>query len=269
MKVFVYDNKEKDAGGICLKNLLEVLSAYGVEYQMLFDDDLLLDACADAVFTIGGDGTILWLTEFANKNSIPIVGINMGKLGFLSEFERAEVEEAVKLLVDGQLKRDERITLKVSVGNVVCHSLNDAYIQRVYHKEVGCMTADILVDIDGATTEKIKGDGAVICTATGSTAYSLSAGGPIIAPNVDAFAVTPIAAHALNKRPIVCSADSICTFEIIGKAHCCLFVDGRFIAEVKKGDVITIQKAENKTVFLRKKDFNFFNRLTEKLKDKV
>ncbi|MBR2498288.1 MAG: NAD(+)/NADH kinase [Clostridia bacterium] len=267
MKVYVYDNKEKDAGGICLNKLLQVLGQYNVEFEILSDDDLLGDGYADAVFTIGGDGTILWLTEFANKNAIPIVGINMGKLGFLSEFELGEVEESVRLLVNGELKRDERITLKVTIGDIVCRSLNDSYIQRIYQKEVGCMTADILVDIDGATTEKIKGDGAVICTATGSTAYSLSAGGPIIAPNVDAFAVTPIAAHALNKRPIVCSADSVCTFEIMGKAHCGLFVDGRFIAEVKKGDVIKMQKSENKTIFLRKKDFNFFNRLTEKLKE--
>ncbi len=267
MRVYVYDNKEKDADRICLTKLKQVLSEYNVEYQVLSDDDLLGEGYADAVFTIGGDGTILWLTEFANKNNIPIVGINMGKLGFLSEFELSEVEESVKLLVNGELKRDERITLKVSLGNSVYRSLNDSYIQRTYQKEVGCMTADILVDIDGATTEKYKGDGAVICTATGSTAYSLSAGGPILAPDVDAFAVTPIAAHALNKRPIVCSANSICTFEITGKAHCGLFVDGRFIAEVKKGDVITMQKSENKTVFLRKKDYNFFNRLTEKLRE--
>ena len=267
MRVFVYDNKEKDAGGVYLQKLCGLLNGKNIEYRILNDDDLLKDDVADAIFSIGGDGTILWLVEFANRNEIPIVGINVGKLGFLSEFERGEMEEAVELIANGKLKRDERITLKVEFGGKVYYSLNDAYIQRVYHKEVGCMTADILVDIDTVTAEKFKGDGAVISTPTGSTAYSLSAGGPILAPSVNAFSVTAIAAHALNQRPIVCSADSVCTFKILGKCYCVLFVDGRYITEVKNGDEIKVKKAEKKTVFLRKADFNFYKRLTEKLKD--
>jgi NAD+ kinase len=129
------------------------------------------------------------------------------------------------------------------------------------------MTTDILVHIDGILAEKFKGDGAIICTATGSTAYSLSAGGPILAPMVNAFSISPIAAHALNKRPIVCSSDSIFEFEIIGKTHCGLFVDGRHIAELKNGDKVVVEKAEKQTVFLRRTSFNFYKRLTEKLKD--
>lgn len=267
MRVFVYDNKEKDVGGLYLQKLCVLLSNNNIEYKILCDDDLLNNDSADAIFSIGGDGTILWLVEFANRNEIPIVGINVGKLGFLSEFERSEMEEAVELISNGKLKRDERITLKIEYNGNTYYSLNDAYIQRVYHKEVGCMTADILVNIDTVTAEKFKGDGAVICTPTGSTAYSLSAGGPILAPSVNAFSVTAIAAHALNQRSIVCSADSICTFNILGKCYCALFVDGRYIAEVKNGDEIKIQKADKKTVFLRKVDFNFYKRLTEKLKD--
>lgn len=267
MKVLVYDNVEKDAGGVCLQKLTRLLTENNIEYFVLHDDDLSKDFSADAIFTIGGDGTILWLVEFANRTQIPIIGINMGKLGFLSEFELHDIEDAVILLKNGELKTDKRDTLKISINGKVSRSLNDAYIQRVYQKEVGCMTTDILVHVDGILAEKFKGDGAIICTATGSTAYSLSAGGPILAPMVNAFSISPIAAHALNKRPIVCSSDSIFEFEIIGKTHCGLFVDGRHIAELKNGDKVVVEKAEKQTVFLRRTSFNFYKRLTEKLKD--
>ena len=96
MRVFVYDNKEKDVGGVYLQKLCGLLNGINIKYRILNDDDLLKDDVADAIFSIGGDGTILWLVEFANRNEIPIVGINVGKLGFLSEFERGEMEEAVE-----------------------------------------------------------------------------------------------------------------------------------------------------------------------------
>ena len=123
--------------------------------------------------------------------------------------------------------------------------------------------------IDGANAGRVKGDGVVVCSPTGSTAYSLSAGGPILSPNVNAFAVTPIAAHGLGHKPIVFSSDSKCCFELVGKTHGSLFIDGKFVAEIKPGDTVHIEKAENSTKFLRKLDFDFYKRLTVKLKDNL
>ena len=267
MKVLVYDNKEKDGDKVCLSKLNELLDLANIEHVLITDEDLSGNFDADAIFSLGGDGTILWLVEFANRNQIPILGINVGKLGFLSEFERDEIEQAVTLLKNGELKTDERLTLKVSVKNEVYYALNDAYIHRIYTKEAGCLTADVNVTVNNVLAGKMRGDGVVVCSPTGSTAYSLSAGGPILSPEVSAFSITPIAAHGLGNRPIVCSSDAQCTLEIIGKTTASLFVDGRCLCEIKAGDVVTINKANNVTKFLRKDNYDFYNRLSVKLKD--
>ena len=267
MKVLVYDNKEKDTGKFCLTKLNELLDKAGIEHVLLDDADLSSNFSADAIFSLGGDGTILWLVEFANRNQIPILGINVGKLGFLSEFERDEIEDAVNLFKNGKLKVDERLTLKITSKNQVFYALNDAYLHRQYSKEAGCLTADINITINGVLAGKVRGDGVVVCSPTGSTAYSLSAGGPILSPEVSALSVTPIAAHGLGNRPIVCSADAECKLELIGKTNASLFVDGKSLFELKTGDVVTVGCAVNKTKFLRKDNYDFYKRLSVKLTD--
>ncbi len=269
MKVLIYDNKGKDKNGVCLNKLISLFDRYDVCYQQIEDFDLDKTISADAIFAIGGDGTILWLTEFSNKNNIPLIGINAGKLGFLSEFELDDIENAVKLFKENKLIIDERLTLKVSVNGKDYHALNDAYIQRLYSKDVGCLTAEISIKIDGSDAGKLTGDGVVVCSPTGSTAYSLSAGGPILSPQINALCATPIAAHGLSHRPIVFSAESTCELSLTGRAYATLFIDGKFISEIRKGDVVAIQKTVNCTKFLRKSDFDFYKRLSEKLKDNL
>jgi len=266
MFVYVYDNKGKDLNGKYLDILINCLNVKKVTYKVLSDAELDGKANADAIFVLGGDGTILWVVEFANRNNIPIVGINVGKLGFLSEFETCDIEQAVELFCNNELSLDNRATLKVSYNNNTFYSLNDVYLQRIYSKESGCMTTDINVSVNGKIAEKFKGDGVVMCSPTGSTAYSLSAGGPIISPDVNAFCITPIAAHAFSQRAIVCNANSMCEICVAGGANANLFVDGRYISEVNKEMNISIEKADNFTSFLRKQDFDFYKRLSEKLK---
>ena len=267
MKVFIYDNKEKDCGGKYLAELISLLDNAAIEYEQIFDSDLKSTKSADAIFTLGGDGTILWIVEFANNNNIPIVGINVGKVGFLTEFERLEMADAVKLFKDNKLKTEERLTLEVSVNGITTCALNDAYIQRVYSESVGCMTADISVKIDGIKASHFKGDGVVVSSPTGSTAYSLSVGGAILSPEVEALSVTPIAAHALGLRSIVFSAQSICSLELTGRASGMLFVDGRLVTNVCTNDVVSVKAANHSTKFLRKEDYNFYKKLSLKLKD--
>ena len=114
---------------------------------------------------------------------------------------------------------------------------------------------------------KVRGDGVVVCSPTGSTAYSLSAGGPILSPEVSAFSVTPIAAHGLGNRPIVCSSNAECKLELMGKTTASLFIDGKSLFDIKQGDDVTIGCATNKTKFLRKDNYDFYKRLSVKLKD--
>ena len=126
---------------------------------------------------------------------------------------------------------------------------------------------DVLVD--GHFLASYVGDGVVISTPTGSTAYSLSVGGSILSPDVNALLVTPIAAHTLGIRSIVFSAESVCQFELTGKASGGLFVDGRSVCTLNKGDKVFVKKSEYNTIFLRKIDFNFYKRFSLKLKDRV
>jgi NAD+ kinase len=266
MHVYVYDNKGKDVGGKYLNELTKLLDAKNITYKVLSDDDLHGEGKADAIFVLGGDGTILWLVKFANKNKIPLIGINVGKLGFLSEFDSCEIETAVNTFSDNAFILDERMTLKITHNGNVYYSLNDAYVHRIYNYNSGCMTVDVQVSVGDRIAQRFKGDGVIVCSPTGSTAYSLSAGGPVVTPDVNAFCITPIAAHAFSQRAIVCNADAGCQICLTGKALANLFVDGKLIAEIHKDDVIKIEKAEKPTLFMRKKDFDFYKRLTEKLK---
>ena len=269
MKVLIYVNKAKDPSGSWLKNCIEILINKGVHYKVIHDEDLKTKSFADALFVLGGDGTILNLTEFASTNQIPIIGINAGKLGFLTEFERYDMNEAIDLLVAGKLVKDKRVTMLCKVNNKEYYTLNDAVLQRIKVEERGNNVASFSVEIDDIQVEKIIGDGVILSTPTGSTAYSLSAGGAILSPSLNVFSITPIAAHSFNQRSIVYSSKSTCIVTVIGSCATGLFIDGIFVQQVNKGDKLIINKSEYPTIFLRKKGFNFYRRLSLKLKDRT
>ena len=264
MKILIYDNKGKDLNGQWLKEFVDLLNQKKIEYRILEDCNLKESENADALFVHGGDGTILFLTEFASRNNIPLIGINAGKLGFLTEFEYNESKIALELLLGGELIKDERETMHIRCKDKDYFALNDVFFQRIYHESNG-MLVSVDVNIDENKVAKFKGDGVVISTPTGSTAYSLSAGGPVLAPRMNAFVISPIAAHSLNTKPIVYSSDSTCTVFVQGKTSTGLFVDGTYVDKLNKGEFITVTKNTNRVVFLRKKTFNFYNRLNKKL----
>ena len=187
----------------------------------------------------------------------------------LSEFEQTEICDAVKLFAEDKLKRDERITFEITTKDGKFIALNDVVIQRTHSKnEINGMIIDVSVSIDDVLVEKISGDGVIIATPTGSTAYSLSAGGAILAPAINAFVMTPLAAHSFNQRSVVFSAESTCELEFSRGNSAGLFLDGKFIKQLDKNDVIKIKKTKNKTIFLRKEGSNFYDRLTKKIKEK-
>ncbi len=265
MKVLVYCNKQKDAGGVCKAKLIEGLVKHSIDYSILEEDMLSNSISADAIFAIGGDGTVLFLAEFANKNSIPIIGINAGNLGFLCEFEKSEVESAILGLKNGDLIKDYRTMISVTYNDNVYYALNEVYIQRTYDRSVGNTVAEIQIEIDDSFVSKYSGDGTIISSPTGSTAYSFSLGAPLLSPSSNVFTMTPIAAHAFNQRPIVYSDDSICYIRVSGKAQVAVFVDGKLVEDLKQNDCIKVSKLDKKLLFLRKKDYNFFKKLCYKL----
>ena len=270
MKVLIYNNKEKDFSGEILLKLITELDKNEIKYEILEDNNLEESVSADVLFAIGGDGTILYLSEFCNKNSIPLIGINAGRLGFLCEFEKNEIENAVVLLKSGRLVEDNCLMMKVQYKGKEYYALNDVFVQRTYNQStykesVGNMATDLRIEINDMQVLKMKGDGAIISTPTGSTAYSLSLGGPIIYPGSNSFVLSTIAAHSFNQRPIVYNSESYCRVFVDGKANVGAFVDGEMIGLLKENDYIEIQKADKPLIFLRKKNYDFMKRLSNKL----
>ena len=267
MKVLIYVNKEKDKNGVWFEKLTQLLTRENIEYIKLEDSDLVNNYSADALFTLGGDGTILFLTEFSSRNQIPIVGINIGKLGFLSEFERNSIEDAVLSLKDGSLTIDKRAVIKMVLNGEVYYALNDIFLHHVYTEHVGNMINDIKIVIDDKHISMLKGDGVIVSTPTGSTAYSLSAGGPILAPELDVFVLTPIAAHTLSQRPMVYNSEKLCKIGVVGPARAGVFVDGKSVGVLNKGDFIEITKSQSPVCFLRKTEYDFHKILARKLQN--
>lgn len=267
MKVLLYFNPDKEISGEYLAKVKRLFTHHGVDFDCVVNDKEPNKFDYDAIFAVGGDGTLLRRTEIANRNNLPIIGINCGKLGFLSEFEANEIEEAVVLFKNNELIKDERLTLKVSYKDKIYYALNDAVISRTY-EENKRMVVSVGVKIGRFDLQNITGDGVILATPTGSTAYSLSAGGAIISPEVSALCLTPIAAHSFSAKPFVCSAGEKFVLTHEGGAKSGLFVDGKLIDVVEKGDKVVVSEAERKTVFLRKKGFDFFARLNNKLQER-
>ena len=267
MKVLLYINPEKDKNGEYSVKCETLLKAQGLNYDLLRDGDKFVNRGYDAMIVVGGDGTILRKTEIANLNGIPIVGINCGRLGFLTEFEAEDVSSAITLLNNGELVRDERLTLKAIYKDKIYYALNDVSFSRIYEIDKRTVV-NLGIKIGSATMRDISGDGVIISTPTGSTAYSLSAGGAILEPHINALSITPVAAHSFSARPIVFSSDNLCSVTHNGGANAGMFIDGKLVATLKEGEKVLISPAENKTVFLRKAGFDFFTRLNNKMQDR-
>ena len=268
IKTLIYFNRNKDPELQCLDELRKTLKGYGVIYDIKELDEKIIKTDYDAIFVVGGDGTLLRRTEFANRNGIPLIGINAGKLGFLTEFERSEIKDAVKLFIENQLVKDERTTLVAEFKGRKYYALNDVVVQRVYMDSRG-MTVTVNVSVDSNQIDTICGDGVIVATPTGSTAYSLSAGGAILSPGINAFVITPLSAHSFNQRPVVYSSASECEIVFAGGLSGGILIDGLLVSFIELGDTVKIYAADKPTVFLRRKSFNFFNRLAQKFKDRT
>ena len=264
MRVLIYANKSKTESENFIKDFSAILADEKIDYSIILRDDLSGKTDADAVFVYGGDGTILALTEFCALNDIPIIGFNAGKMGFLSEFEVSEAKIAIQLLKSGKLKKDERSLIEVSCRNQFRLALNDAVIQRTYNEESDGLVISVSVFLDNIFVDEITGDGVIVSTPTGSTAYSLSAGGAILSPGINAFIITPLSAHSLHHRPIVFSAESVCQIDL-KSPNAAVFIDGKKAIVLSESDKVNIKKSNKTITFLRKEQSNFYRRLEDKL----
>ena len=223
------------------------------------------DFNADYVISMGGDGTFLKAAVRVGIKSIPLIGINMGRLGFLADVLPGEVESALQAVLEGNYNIEEHTAIQISTsgGNFDgCHyALNDiAVLKRDIASMIGIHTS-----IDGSFLVNYQADGLIVSTPTGSTAYSLSNGGPIIVPQTRTLCLTPVAPHSLNIRPIVISDSSTVTLEVESRSHNYLVaVDGRSYT-MHEGSTVTISKAPFVTRIVKPNGRRYFSSLRDKM----
>lgn len=217
----------------------------------------------DVVLTLGGDGTLLAGARLAGPHGIPVIGCNLGDLGFLTAGPAERLEEMLERVAAGECVEEPRLALDVRCGERAWYALNDA----VVHKGGLARLLRVRVWVDGDEVGQYSADGIIVSTATGSTAYSLSAGGPILHPGLDALVATPICPHTLAIRPLVVRADSTIAIDILsGMEGSLVTVDGQSGGDLAHGDRVTIRRSPNDVRLLRLPDGNFFTVLRQKLR---
>ena len=223
---------------------------------------------AELVICFGGDGTILHMAKTATRKGLPILGVNIGTMGFMAELESTELDKLARLAND-DFTLDKRMMLDVTVHrdrDIIFHDicLNDVVITkgavaRIVHLSVKC---------DGVQAMECGGDGVIIATPTGSTAYSLSAGGPIVEPEAHNIIITPICAHEVGSRCIVASPKRVIGVELVQNArrNAFLSVDGGKAVRLNMGDQVTIKSSNLETKLVRLKDRSFYDVVNSKFK---
>ncbi len=261
---------ENDAELLLNISTKELLSIKENEaYLNYFDSDEEVIKHSDATVTVGGDGTIIHNAKFAATYKKPLIGVNMGRIGFVAGLEYYEIKELKKLL-SGEYKIQRRMLLDVELrrGDSVQKFLavNEAAITRDVLKPI----IDISVYLNDERIISYRADGMIFATPTGSTAYSFSCGGPVIEPDMECILLNPICPHALSSRQVVFRDDSVIKATVdnadVSKSY--LVVDGQTNVQIQKGDVITITKADEYLELIILKEKNFYTLLNEKLKEK-
>lgn len=263
-KIAVYTIKFSDELYAKTAEFFDFLKSEGIEYR-LFDLDNLddFDKSAELIVIFGGDGTVLSAVSRLAPLDIPILGVNLGTIGFLTSFELDELISSFKDISVGKYELDERMLLELSVSGKTIYALNDIVIAK------GANTRPISVEarLDGAMLDRYLSDGIIVSTPTGSTAYSLSAGGPILSPDVSAFVVNPVSAHTLHSRPLVISTNH--TLGVTVKKpekEIQLIADGMLVAEGKELQ-ISVKKSDFTLKFITLPGAEtFYERLMKKLR---
>jgi NAD+ kinase len=234
----------------------------------LAEKEELAEKRPDFVVVLGGDGTLLSVARSVAVTDIPILGVNLGSLGFLTEIRQDEIARALTALDSGRCEISLRRMLHCQVQRGGrCIANYDALNDIVLNQQAVARITEFEVRVNGLFVSVYKADGLIVSTPTGSTAYSLAAGGPILSPDVPGFVVTPVASHALTNRPLV--VQDTATIEIrlmVTRENAFLTVDGQLGVPLAEGDVVQCRKSKYQVKLLRLSDRNFFQVLRTKLK---
>ena len=283
-KIILTPNPYRDKNFSTVRDAMKILSDSGLDVRLClpFEVDRSFDLprdlrfsrldrelpTADMVICLGGDGTILHMAKAATRHGIPILGINIGTMGFMAELEAGELNELTRI-ASGDYTVDNRMMLDVTVHrdrDIIFHDicLNDVVITkgavaRIVHLRIQC---------DGIQAMECGGDGVIIATPTGSTAYSLSAGGPIVEPEANSILVTPICSHDVASRCILASDKRVITVSLSqnSRRNAFLSADGGKALRLNFGDVATIKRSALVTKLVRLKDRSFYDVVNMKFK---
>ncbi len=225
-------------------------------------------AVADVLLTLGGDGTLLRGARFLNGHAAPILGVNLGRLGFLTTCAAEELPDAMRHLSSGAYSAEARMALDASVIGVngVEHTRLFALNDIVLHKGGFARVLTISVAADGEPIARFSADGLCVSTPTGSTGYSLSAGGPVVVPTLETILVTPISPHTLALRPLVLPAGIVLSLQASdGPSELLVTADGQVGSTFAPGETLTVRRAERPVLIVRFPGTTFFERLSRKL----
>lgn len=286
MKIALVTNLSKDKALECTKKVIGKFLSLGIEVKVsasmaeylgeferigYSDNFLELIKGSDVVCVVGGDGTIIHAAKYAAAMSKPILGINLGKVGFLANVELSDMGR-LELLAAGNYDIESRMMLDIEAKTIHGRtrkflSLNDAVILRAYPSKM------IHLDVfkDDLFVNNYSCDGLIVSTPTGSTAYSLSSGGPVIEPSCECMLLTPICPHTLASRSIVLDNKSIITVKPImrdDKESIFLNIDGNIAAKPGELSEVSVRKSEDMASFIKLKDTSFFNTLNKKLTER-
>jgi NAD+ kinase len=221
---------------------------------------------SEAVIVLGGDGTLLRAAEVAREAEVPLLGVNLGHVGFLAEAEPADLAGAVRRIAEHDYDVEERLTLDVEVtvdGAVVWTNwaLNEASVEKSHGERM----MEVVIEVDGRPMSQFGCDGVVMATATGSTAYAFSAGGPIVWPDVEALLVVPLNAHALFSRPVVVTPQSTLAVEVLGAERVgAVWCDGRRGTLLAPGARVETRGSDRRLKLARLNQGPFTDRLVAK-----
>jgi NAD+ kinase len=284
-RVAVLTHPRRPAAIASAVRLVEGLSAAGIEIAMPAEDLTSLSPhlaarvteltrrsdeaapIAELMIVLGGDGTILRGAEWVRASDTPLLGVNLGHVGFLAEAESSEIDSIVERVVDRSYRVEERFTIDLQVRNgddVIWSSfaINEVSIEKSSRERM----LEVLVEIDGRPLSRWACDGLLVSTPTGSTAYAFSAGGPVIWPGVDAFLVVPLSAHALFARPLVLGPSSRVVVELLAAAQTTgvLSCDGRRSVELGSGMEVEVVRGRHRLRLARLSEAPFTDRLVGK-----
>ena len=282
-QIGIFVNKKKDKDLIITKRVIEFIKKYGMdplfadigsstsEMPMSYADTYVMEH-SDYVVSLGGDGTFLSTARAIYDYDIPVLGINLGTVGFLAEVEINEIEKAIERLSKGSFELKNRMVLSAAVERnkeIVFESiaLNDVAVSRVGLSRI----IRLRVSVDGQYIDSFPGDGVIVSTPTGSTAYTLSAGGPIVQPDMRLMITTPICPHILYSRSFITSPDRELNLSVSDDYpdSATMTMDGQEGFNIIAGDRITIKQADKDIRFISISDINFYDVLRAKIRTRT